>query len=302
MAVDEMALAQIIESAEIIEAERRAALDPDHLETWAALYRGLTPEETNTLFFATEAVRCEAGRVLAHRGRIADRLLLPDSGRLVLFYREGDRIRPIQAVEAGTPAAQESLLNRTVFTASLAARTPSVVRVLPVKAAAGWNTRCPGLIGKLRLFCEKTHQVPRLLRQQGLDRRGAPRSPAGGRIGVEPLDREGRPAGRAFPADIEDVASGGLAFSLKATETAANTLMGRPLRLRFPIAADGEAPPLEPRCRVMAVVDRHFGRFTAHCRLDAPLPGSLADAVTREDAGDAQQQPAPDGPGNREGA
>ena len=42
--VDSMALNAIVKSAEIIEAEKMAAIDPIHLDTWSHLYEKLTKE------------------------------------------------------------------------------------------------------------------------------------------------------------------------------------------------------------------------------------------------------------------
>ncbi|HSO19564.1 MAG TPA: hypothetical protein VLT88_08915, partial [Desulfosarcina sp.] len=68
MAVDDMALTEIIKSAEIIEAEKRGAVNPEHLEAFKAFFETLTDEETNTFYFAARAVTLEAGENLLRQG------------------------------------------------------------------------------------------------------------------------------------------------------------------------------------------------------------------------------------------
>ncbi len=275
MAIDEMALTAIIRAAEIIETEKETALDKGHLETWASLYGSLTPEETNALFFAHTETPCKAGQVIIRQGQAANRLLLPESGQFKLFYRSGDRYRLIQTVEPGIPVGQESLLTKTVYTVFLAAQTDGRIRTLPTGAIDEWKTEMPGLRAKVLSYCETTHRIPQRLARNGMDRRSGKRLPCSEMAAVQMLDGEGKPVAKPFKSELNDISSGGISFSIKATQKAAHAMWGRTLQLSFSLPQEGERVPVKVGAKVVAIEDEHFGTYGAHCRLDSPIPDSL---------------------------
>lgn len=281
MEVDEMALTEIIRSAEIIEAGRETALDADHMKTWSHLYDGLTPEETNAFFFALKEIRFDAGEILLKQGEIADRLVLPDTGHLKLFFSEGDRQNLIQTIEPGTPVGQESLLSKTVSTACLAAQTPSTVRILKADILPVWKSDIPGLHSKILTYCEKTHRVPQLLAQSQQDRRAADRVALSGRVDVQILDTQGDPVAKPFRGEMHNVSTGGISFYIKATAKAANFLMDRTLQLAFRLPTAEKPVAAKGRARVLAVKDRHFGDYSVHCKLLSPIPDQMIENIGR---------------------
>lgn len=280
IALDDMALTEIIRSAEVIEAQQEQALDDNHLRIWSVLYDELSPEETNALFFALEEIRCEAGAVLMRQGAEADSLFFPDSGRFKLFFQKGDRYSLIQTVEPGSPVGQESLLSKSGFTVFLAAETASTARRLSAERFWGWKTEMPSLHGKLLTYCEKTYRLPDLLAQNQLDRRSAERVPLTGRVDVHVLDAQDQPAAKPFRGDMDNVSTGGLSFYIQSTAKAAHFLLGRTLHLSFGLPTAKGTVAAKGKARVVALKDRHFGNFTVHCRLLTPIPDRVIAAIS----------------------
>ena len=91
--VDSMALNAIVKSAEIIEAEKMAAVDPIHIDTWKHLYEELTKEETLALYYEMQAATFEAEEIIFHQGELNSNLYFSDTGRVNMVYRTGDRGR-----------------------------------------------------------------------------------------------------------------------------------------------------------------------------------------------------------------
>jgi CRP-like cAMP-binding protein len=272
MAVDDMALDEIIRWAEIIEAEQAAALDEGHLKTWSHLYDSLSPEDTNALFFSMEERHCEAGAMVVRQGDPADRVVLLDNGQLKLCFRQGEDIRLIQTIEPGMISCQESLLARTVFTASLAAQTPSTLRVLPADKIRKWKIDRPTLHSRLTDFCEKTHRVAEILSRNRLDRRASPRAAMSGPVQVQVLDDQGEPIAKPFRGELDNLSSGGLAYFIKATAKAAEVLLHRNQRVVFGLQTEKGKVQVKGTAHVVAVKDRHFGDYSVHCRLLTPVP------------------------------
>ena len=87
--VDPLALKQIITTAEAIEAEKKGAIDQEHMRIWNPLYRSLTVEETNGLYYTLESLTCSTETSLFSQGEQNNKLYFIDHGQLTLLYREG---------------------------------------------------------------------------------------------------------------------------------------------------------------------------------------------------------------------
>ena len=88
--VDSMALTAIVESAEVIETEKMAAVDPIHLDIWSHLYEELTKEETLALYYEMEVAAFEVEQIIFQQGELNSNLYFIETGRLNMVYRKGE--------------------------------------------------------------------------------------------------------------------------------------------------------------------------------------------------------------------
>ena len=121
--VDAMALDAIVKSAEIIEAEKMAAVDPVHLDTWAQLYQELTKEETIALYYEMQTISVEAEEIIFRQGEMISNLYFIDTGRLNMVYRKGDDGILLKSLGPGDIAGEDTFFTRSTCTTSLVAHS-----------------------------------------------------------------------------------------------------------------------------------------------------------------------------------
>ncbi|MBL0715095.1 MAG: cyclic nucleotide-binding domain-containing protein [Desulfosarcina sp.] len=270
MAVDDMALTEIIKSAEIIEAAKSSALDRDHVEIYAALYDNLNEEETNALFFGMQSRKAESEEVIYRQGEANQRLFFLNQGQLNLYFTREGKDSLISVLEPGAIAGQDSFFVASFATTSLAVPSQAAMQVLDFSTVEKWKENIPGLVDKLEQFCRR-RRVGDLVAAKGLDRRSSRRIKVEGQIVAQILDDNGQPVGKPFRGDLADLSNTGLAFYIKATDRAARLLLGRKLQGRFSIRTPGKDQTLERKGRVVAVNTLYIGDYSIHLRFDTAL-------------------------------
>jgi CRP-like cAMP-binding protein len=270
MAVDDMALSEIIKTAEIIEEAKSGALDRDHVETFAPLYAELNEEETNALFFDMQPVNAAAGEVLYREGEPNGRLFFLNRGQLNLHFSRDGRENLISVLEPGAIAGQDSFFVSSYATASLTAQTEARLQVLDFSRVAAWREKLPGLPDKLEQFCRR-RGVGDLVAAKGLERRASRRIKVEGQVAAQMLNDRGEPAGKPFRGDLSDLSNSGMAFYIKATDRAARMLLGRRLLVRLSIQTPGKNQMVERKARVVAVNAVYIGDYSVHLKFDQPL-------------------------------
>ena len=272
MAVDDMALSEIIRTAEVIEAAKSDALDGRHVELFSSLYDNLTEEETNALYFGMQARQVECGEVLYHEGETTRRLFFLNQGQLNLFFTRDDKQNLIRVLEPGAVAGQDSFFNTSVATTSLSVQSDARLQILEFDRVLEWKEKLPGLVDRLERFCRR-RALGDLVSAKNLERRASRRIKLEGQVVAQILDENGQLAGQPFRGDLSDLSNTGVAFFIKATDRAARLLMGRKLNLRLTIQTPGKAKhqTVKRDGRVVAVNALYIGDYSIHMRLDTPL-------------------------------
>lgn len=270
MAVDDMALSEIIKSAEIIEAEKSQAVDPDHLQIFQDLYDTLTEEETNALYLAGERQTLDTGEVLYRQGDIDTPLYFILGGQLKLYFSQAGKDQLIALLAEGDIAGQDAFFNPTTCTTSLAVQSRAELQVIARDQVAAWKTTLPALEAKLTDFC-RARDVAKLVVAKGLERRRHRRVKVEGAVAAQMLDASNALVGKPFRGDMADVSNTGLSFYIKATDTSARLLLGRRLKITSRLAVGGKPQRLERTGVVVAVTPLFFGDFSIHVKFDQPL-------------------------------
>ena len=91
--LDPMALTEIINVGEAIEAEKAGSLDQNYLDLWPLLFNSLTVDETNALYYALQEKVFAADEVVFEQGRRQARLYFIVSGQLKLIHAKENRER-----------------------------------------------------------------------------------------------------------------------------------------------------------------------------------------------------------------
>jgi hypothetical protein len=270
MDVDDMALTEIIKSAEMIEAEKSRALDTNHLQIFKALYDTLSEEETNAFYFACQPLTLEAGEVIYHQGDVNTRLFFIREGQLKLYFSHGGRDNLIALLERGEIAGQDTFFATSTCTTSLAAQSRAELQVLERDQVEGWKDTLPSLETKLAEFC-RTRDIGKVVVAKGLERRGSRRIRVEGPATAQILDAADRLLGKPFRGDMADLSNTGLSFYIKATDKSARLLLGRRLKIDARLEFGGKRQRLERTGVVVAVTPLFFGDFSIHLKFDQPL-------------------------------
>ena len=270
MAVDEMALTEIIKAAEIIEAEKSGAIDPNHIERFRALYDRLSEEETNALYFAQQPLALDAGEVLYRQGDINTRLFFIQQGQLKLYFSREGQDSLITTLESGDVAGQDTFFATTTCTTSLAVQSHAELQVIDNTHLGEWKESLPALETKLREFCQ-AKDVGKLVTAKGLERRQSRRIKVEGLIVAQMMDTAKALLGKPFRGDMADLSNTGLSFYIKATDKAARMLLGRHLKIRATLEVGGKRQTLERTGATVAVTPLYFGDFAIHLKFDMPL-------------------------------
>ena len=86
MELDPMALTEIVDSAEIIEAEKATTIDDDHQTIWTKLYDSLTLEEGNSFYQKLKQREFPPGKVLTQQGKINNTLFFTLCNLYIVKY------------------------------------------------------------------------------------------------------------------------------------------------------------------------------------------------------------------------
>ncbi|HJX34475.1 MAG TPA: cyclic nucleotide-binding domain-containing protein, partial [Desulfatiglandales bacterium] len=171
MEVNPMALTEIVKAGEIIDEAKSASIDQAHLETWAALYKTLTQEETTTLFFAMKSAVFDAKHYIFRQGERDTRLYFIGKGQLHSVFNQGDEEILIKELNPGDVMGEETFFNLTLCTSSAVTVSEVELYFLEQDMLAKWEKRSLGIESKLRDYCLKLPKTGKLLKEKGLDRR-----------------------------------------------------------------------------------------------------------------------------------
>ena len=271
MEVDEMALNLIIKAAEAIEAEKTAAIDDGHLERWTGLYSKLTPEETNRLYHSLEEIECRAEEIVCRQGKPQTHLYFIESGSVDLSFHGPEQETPLARIEAGELFGHDTFFLISVNTLTGTAREDAVLKGLPRARLAGLETASPGLVSKLQDYCLRLKQPVSWLKAASLDRRRSQRISGHGKIEIQLVDKERKPVGNVFRADLIDCSRGGISFYVKLPrQETAEKLLHR----RFRVRSREEVAPMEGKIDrigvVRAVISDMDNDYSVHMRFENP--------------------------------
>ncbi len=275
MAVDDMALTEIIGSAEVIDAAKSAAIDPSYNEQWRDLCKGLSDEENNTIYFALKEISLPPGTAFIEQGKLNDRLFFISQGQANIVCRQGDRQVLFRQLGAGDIAGEDTFFGISVCTTSVICQSPVTVKYLDRNSMEAWQESFPGLTEKLRSYCQQHYSVDHAQASKKFERRQDRRYPLEVEVYAQLQNLKGHDIGASFRGVLDDVSAGGLCFYIKSSSSStARMLLGRPVSLTFSLGKVGVA------LRGVIVSSKHHLRndYTVHVKLsntDDPLLAQL---------------------------
>jgi CRP-like cAMP-binding protein len=270
MEVNPMALTEIVKSGEIIDEGKSGSIDQEHLDTWAALYKTLTQEETSTLFYAMKSAEFEPKQVVFREGERNSNLYFINKGQLRMFFMEEEE-KVIKELDEGDVMGEDTFFNLTVCTASVMALCDVEVNFLEKDVLAKWEKRDLGIESKLRDYCLKLDKISDLLKKKGLDRRSQKRIEISNKVSIQSLDASRAPRGKSLTGTLADICGGGVSFYLKSPkENVVNMFTEPRMNLTFIINTGESQQNIEQTGTVVAAI-HHFYDYSIHVKFDKML-------------------------------
>lgn len=271
--VDSMALNEIINSAEIIEAEKSKVIDLDHKKRWAALYDQLTNEEANAFYFALKKVRIMPDKKVIQQGKLNNKLFFIDQGILKIIYSKDGHELFLKNIAKGEISGRRTFFSITVATASVITTEQVKLHFLEREKYSRLVENFAGFDGKLEHFCKKlvNQDIEDILKKKQIERRDHIRYEASGKVAIYMLDVKGKPAKTPFYGILENVSEGGLSFSLTGLNSeTARSYLGRSVLLKM-ISNKTELKVVEKGI-TLSVYNELFNNYSISIKFLKPVP------------------------------
>lgn len=278
--VDAFALPQILECTDVIEEEKRQAIEVRHSNLWVKLYKMLSALEGNALYYALKREVYEEADAVFHQGEQHSRLYFIHRGRLAIIWRDGIRETVIKEVGPGEIVVADGFLSDSVCTISLLALSNVEVAYLEKATLLGWEKEFPALENKLVEFCQSAQDISLLLKKRGVDRRNHARIKLQAPIAVQLLNDAGDAVGKPFRGELLDVSRGGLAFLLSVRERkTARALLGRRVVLAMALPRPNPKFKATKKGTIVAITHFPFEGHYLHVRFDEVLSESQTELL-----------------------
>lgn len=283
MEVNPVALTEIVKSGEIIDEAKSASIDQAHLETWAALYKTLTQEETSTLFFAMKSAVFNAEQEVFLQGKRNSRIYFINKGQLKIVFKKGDEELLIKELNPGDVMGEDTFFDLTRCTMSAITTSDVELNFLEKDILAKWEKKALGIESKLRDYCLKLEKTSHLLKKKGLDRRSKERRDISNKVSIQPVDASGALVGKTVTGTLADISQGGVCFFLKIPkENVLRMFMEPRLNMKFVLMSDDAKNKIDQNGTVVAAIS-HFYDYSIHVEFDNMLDEKLIEGIKTAD-------------------
>lgn len=269
--INPMALTEIIQTAELIEEAKQAAIDKSHLTAWRKLTDILSVEEFSSLYHTMTLKTYPSGKTIVQQGTNARTLLFINKGQLQTQVLNRDKLTPLHIHKTGEIVGAETFFEASVWTVSANSLGCEVFLLSRAKLDS-LKKHHPSLEAKLFDYCSSIHQTSNQLKEGKSNRRQFKRRDISGRMVFTVLDKGGKQISKEAKGDLLDISLGGVAFSIHSSRKKnAVTLFGRQLKVSI---NTGMATSLLVRTgRVQAVrdMDRIGHEYSLHLQFNERL-------------------------------
>jgi CRP-like cAMP-binding protein len=274
-----MALSEIIQSAELIEEAKSAAIDKNHVAIWDKLYGNLSSEEKNCLFFSLKKIVVPPGKIILAHGAFNTRLFFIDSGQVTIYLPKGDKHIVLAQLGRGDILGEYTFSTISLCSATAVSHTEVHMMYLESAAADGWEQKQPGLYDKLIDFCIKFGRVDEIISRKKLEKRTSVRYALEGRVLATLLTKEGKKTETYFRGNLSDISATGTCFLIKLSKkTTARALLARHLLLSFSFGEGKIA--FSAVGKVVAVSFHLYNDYSVHIRFTKELPEDQIQKAT----------------------
>lgn len=271
IATDPMAISEIIKSSGVIEDQKTASIDRDHLAIWGKLYDSLSDEERNCLYYSMKKHVLRPKTKILTYGAINSRLFLIDRGHVIIFFPKDGKNVILANLGPGDILGEYTFSTISLCSASAITHTEVQLMCLESSAADDWEDKYPGLYEKLINFCLKSGRVDEILRNKKMEKKRYERHAAAGSVRATLLTNEGNKTEIVYNGGLSDISMSGCCFSVRFSKKAsARALLAR--YLLMVISGSQEEPATISVIGKAVRVSFHlYGDFSVHVQFNKLL-------------------------------
>ena len=271
--VDPMALSEIIKVNGLIEEEKTAAIDRDHLALWGKLYDNLSEEERNCLFYSLKKAVVPPKKLLLSHGAMNSRLFFIDRGQVTIFFPKGDQNIVLAQLGRGDILGEYTFATISLCSASAVTHSEVELMYLDSSVTASWEEQYPGLYEKLIDFCLKNGRVDEIIRNKKMEKRQHVRYLAEGVVNAVVLTRDGQKSDIVFRGRLTDISMAGTCFSIRCSKKAtARALLAMPMLLSFACGTEENPIAFQAIGKVVRVSFHLYDDYSVHVQFSKHLP------------------------------
>lgn len=270
--IDPMALMEIIQSGDVIEAEKAGAISKDLLAIWAKLLTVLSLEEFNSLYCEMEERSFKPEEMIVTQGANNDELFFINHGSVRASYAGGDKEMLLKNLGSGEIAG-ENFFNASVWTVSLTAQQQTSILALNRDKLSRLEQRIPGIESKLIDYYNKYSDISAAIKRKGMDRRVHERFKVESKIQLQIIDDKDRILS-SFRGAMTDISQGGLSFCIRiAKKESSRLLLGRSIKASIPVTGSPDEI-LQGTVIGVQVVDLVLSDYSVHVKFNDELSGN----------------------------
>ncbi len=281
--IDSMMLSDIIRAAEIIEAEKAASIDANHMTTWRVLTEMLTQEEFSSLYHAMSLKRCVNKEMVVEQGQFKPRLIFVNDGQLQVVTTVSGREVYLKTVEKGEVLGADSFFERSVWTVGVRSGGAEIFTLRRADLDQ-LSEAYPALESKLIDFCAQFSSPNVLFQKTRRSRRQFERKSVSGRTAFRLLDRNGGYVGEKVKGELFDISRGGISFCVRISKKKnAGRLFGRKIEVYVPYMAEGKIYEGKYIGSIVAVRGHHVvsNEYSVHVQFGDILSAELVQQAVQ---------------------
>jgi CRP-like cAMP-binding protein len=272
--IDNMALSEIVNSAEIIEAEKSVTIDEQQRGLWKQLYDSLTPEESNAFYLAAKQKTFAPNRTIIKQEMLSDKLFFIKEGRLKLLYQQDEKEIYLKQINKGEIVGQDTFFSISICTISVITMSRVELSYIDLSALQKLEEQFPGFENKLQEFCLKSgDKIEDILKRKQVERRRYARFKVSGEIATLILDDKNKPVAGPFRGHLKDISAGGVCYFIKCSKkSSARRLLGRSAQFQMSFPKDGGHMTVKTKGLIVAVHYCFFNDYSVHVRFSKLVP------------------------------
>ncbi len=217
IAVAPTAVAEIVQTAEIIEREKTASMDYERIKPWAGLFNTFTPGEAAEFYYALKEVNVKARQSIFRQGNCDNRLYFIASGKFKLSYFAPQEKKTVVFAEVGPRhiCGVETFFTHMTHSTNLVAIEDSHILFLTKQEYQKLVSKHPAIQSKLITFCEKYQlKFEHLKKMDNPARRAHPRFQIALKGEIHRIDSKGSIQPSGLEMTVADISVGGLSFKI----------------------------------------------------------------------------------------